>query len=126
MRHLGLKKNAFCTISNCMLLKNYLSYSFIHFHGLKKLYEKNSQHFFHTMQFYNKHFCHFLHFRGGSRIFSRGGRMFKKVWKILSTFFLGRPDWLVDFSQSTTKTLFWPKFCAACKILNKQAKSSPP
>ena len=43
------------------------------------------------------------------RIFSRG-RIFKKISKILSTFFLGRPNWFSELYQSSTKTLFWPNF----------------
>ena len=42
--------------------------------------------------------------------FSRGGRIFKKISKVLSTFFLGRPNWFSELFQSTKKTLFRPKF----------------
>ena len=64
--------------------------------------------------------------RGGSRTFSRGGggRIFKKISKIFTTFFLGRP---IDFSSSH-KALFCPYFgkicCAAGKILKNSKKKS--
>ena len=48
--------------------------------------------------------------RGGSRIFSRGGGIFKKNSKILTTFFLGRPNWFFELSQSSVLPLFWLSF----------------
>ena len=40
----------------------------------------------------------------------------------LCQLFLGRPNCIFELSQSTTKTLFGRKDCAAGKILKKQAK----
>ena len=52
--------------------------------------------------------------RGGSRIFSRGGRIFKKFSKILTTFFffLGRPNWFFELSQSPYFAPILAKFSA--------------
>ena len=51
----------------------------------------------------NKHII-----RGGSRDFLEGGWFSKKLRKFCR-FFLGRSNWFSELSQSTTKTLFWPK-----------------
>ena len=54
--------------------------------------------------------------------FSRGGRIFKKFSKILSTLFLflGRPNWFFELSQSTALPYFSQNFCTAGKILKKK------
>ena len=36
--------------------------------------------------------------------------------------FLSRTNWFSELSQSSTKTLYWPNFCASGKFLKKQAK----
>ena len=63
--------------------------------------------------------------RGGSRIFSRGERIFKKFSKILTTFFfLGRSDWFSELSQSSKKTLFWPNFLRRRQFFEKTGQKS--
>ena len=63
--------------------------------------------------------------RGGSRIFSRGGgRIFKKNSKILTTFFLGRPNWFLELSQSTFLPTFWLNFLRRRQISEKTVKKA--
>ena len=45
--------------------------------------------------------------QGWLKDFLEGGADFQKFSKILSFFFLGRPNWFSELSQSTKKTLFW-------------------
>ena len=59
-----------------------------------------------------------IDFRGRSRMFSRGRRIFKKKFKNFAEIFLGRPNWFSELFPSTKKTLFWPKF------FEKQAKKA--
>ena len=57
--------------------------------------------------------------RGGGE--GRGGRIFK----ILSTFFLGRPNWFSELCKRTKKFLLMPKFLRrAGKILKKQPEKA--
>ena len=64
---------------------------------------------------------HFLRkTRGGSRIFLRGG------WfsKTMATFFLGRPNWFSELSQTTIRTLIWPNFLRRSPIFEKRPKKA--
>ena len=56
--------------------------------------------------------------RGGPRFFSRGGG------RILTTFFLGRPNWLFELSQSTVLPLFWQNFLRRRQIFEKTVKKA--
>ena len=63
--------------------------------------------------------------RGGSRIFSREGWIFEKFSKILTTFFfLGRPNWFFELSQSTVLRLFWQNFLRRRQIFEKTVKKN--
>ena len=48
--------------------------------------------------------------RGGTSIFSRGWGGFSKHFRNFFRNFLGRPNWFSELSQSTEKSLIWPKF----------------
>ena len=39
--------------------------------------------------------------------------------KILSTYFLGRPNWFSELSQINVKTLYWPTFRRRRQIVQK-------
>ena len=56
--------------------------------------------------------------------FSRGGLIFKKISKILTTFFLGRPNRFFELSQSTILPLFWQNFLCRRQILKKNSQKS--
>ena len=62
--------------------------------------------------------------RGGSRIFSRGGGFSKKIRKFWRPFFLGRPNWFLELSQSTFLPLFWQNFLRRRQISEKTVKNS--
>ena len=63
-----------------------------------------------------------FHCRGGSRIFSRGGGGFskkiRKFWRPF--FFLGRPNWFLELSQSTFLPPFWLNFLCRRQIFEKK------
>ena len=60
--------------------------------------------------------------RGGSFSRGGGGRIFKKISKILTTFFLGQPNWFFELSQSTVLPLFWQYFLRRRQIFEKTVK----
>ena len=64
--------------------------------------------------------------RGGSRIFSRGGADFRKIFQNFDDlfFFLGRPNWFFELSQSTVLPLLWQKFLRRRQIFEKTVKKA--
>ena len=51
--------------------------------------------------------------------FSRGGRIFKRI-----CFFISRQNWFSELSQSSKKTLFWPKFLRRRQIFENRPKKA--
>ena len=63
--------------------------------------------------------------RGGSKIFSkREGAGFQKYSKILSTFFLDRPNVFLSFPKSIKDPILTKIFCAAGKFLKNRPKKA--
>ena len=92
---MNVRKCLFCDKFRCMFPVCLISWGFF----FKKLYDSGAD----------------LGFsRGG------GGRIFKKFSKILTTFFfLGRPNWFFELSQSTVLPLFWQSFLRRRQIFEK-------
>ena len=63
-------------------------------------------------------------YRRGSRNFSRGADFQKSFENFDDLFFLERPNWFFELSQTTIKTLFWPIFLRRRQNSGKQAKNS--
>ena len=62
-----------------------------------------------------------MEWAGADLGFSRGkGRIFKKFSKILTTFFLGQPNWFFELSRSTVLPLFWLNFLRSRQIFEKK------